>query len=668
MFGGRIQSKNLFFFAAVLPTLFVVSGAGDSLVFGRPLPDGEFLVSSDGVFKLGFFSPGKSSFRYVGIWYNRITVQTVIWVANRETPLKDSTGVLSISASGGLFISDSRGKVYWAALPAMPARPAAKLLPTGNFAVSGAAGEYAWQSFDHPTDTILPYMKVGVDWTTRKTKNLTSWKSADDPAPGDYTFYPNIHGDPQTFLLKGENQVWRSGPWVGEKFSGIPQMTTYDFFKLRFVSNAKEAYYEFTMKNTSILSRLVLQANGVMERLVWKEEGHWTLYWYAPRDDCDHYGYCGPFAVCDASQSLLCDCLRGFEPSSPENWKLRDWKDGCRRSTAVECESGAYGFVKVTNAKLPDTSRVAMEKTMGMEECREACLRNCSCAAYAAAQVVNGTEHGCLMWSGELVDIRIYYDDGGDLFVRLALADVGDSPGAPRRIWPIPAAAALLLLLLALLSRFLWRRRKSNRVAMRSSHSTKSQQRKVEMNTSPELDLPMYELPAIIAATDDFSAANKLGEGGFGPVYRGLLEGKEVAVKRLAKSSSQGLNEFMNEVSVIAKLQHRNLVGLLGCCVDGEERILIYEYMPHGSLDSFIFEKDKALQLDWSTRFRIITGVARGLLYLHQDSRLRIIHRDLKASNVLLADGMNPKISDFGLARVVASDEAEGNTRRVVGT
>uniref|UniRef100_A0A0D9VG04 Protein kinase domain-containing protein n=1 Tax=Leersia perrieri TaxID=77586 RepID=A0A0D9VG04_9ORYZ len=167
----------------------------------------------------------------------------------------------------------------------------------------------------------------------------------------------------------------------------------------------------------------------------------------------------------------------------------------------------------------------------------------------------------------------------------------------------------------------------------------------------------------------NFSDENKLGEGGFGPVYKGLFSDElEIAVKRLASHSGQGLIEFKNEVQLIAKLQHRNLVRLFGCCSQGEEKILVYEYLPNKSLDFYIFDENRKSFLDWNKRLAIIEGIAQGLLYLHKHSRLRVIHRDLKPSNILLDSEMNPKISDFGLAKIFSSNINEGTTRRVVGT
>ncbi|XP_030954772.1 cysteine-rich receptor-like protein kinase 19 [Quercus lobata] len=176
-------------------------------------------------------------------------------------------------------------------------------------------------------------------------------------------------------------------------------------------------------------------------------------------------------------------------------------------------------------------------------------------------------------------------------------------------------------------------------------------------------------LSTIKVATNDFSSANKLGEGGFGPVYKGILpRGQEIAVKRLSKTSTQGHEEFANEVALTARLQHINLVRVLGFCIEGDEKMLIYEYMPNKSLDLYLYDPIRQHVLDWRKRVHIIEGITQGLLYLQEYSNFTIIHRDLKASNILLDKDLNPKISDFGMAKLFGKDEHEANTDRIVGT
>nr|KAJ0199291.1 hypothetical protein LSAT_V11C600326110 [Lactuca sativa] len=187
----------------------------------------------------------------------------------------------------------------------------------------------------------------------------------------------------------------------------------------------------------------------------------------------------------------------------------------------------------------------------------------------------------------------------------------------------------------------------------------------LENNGGKGNDLFLFSIASIMAATDDFSVENKLGQGGFGPVYKGRLsDGREIAIKRLSRTSGQGLVEFKNELVLIAKLQHTNLVRVLGCCIHGEEKMLIYEYMPNKSLDFFLFDETRKAELDWHKRFDIIEGIAQALLYLHKYSRMRVIHRDLKASNILLDESMNPKISDFGMVRIFKQNETEAITNR----
>ncbi|XP_050944333.1 cysteine-rich receptor-like protein kinase 27 [Cucumis melo] len=183
------------------------------------------------------------------------------------------------------------------------------------------------------------------------------------------------------------------------------------------------------------------------------------------------------------------------------------------------------------------------------------------------------------------------------------------------------------------------------------------------------VDFLQYDFKTIRGATNDFSTANELGRGGFGIVYKGkLLNGQEVAVKRLARGSQQGDLEFKNEVLLVAKLQHRNLVRLLGFCFERSERLLIYEFLPNSSLDRFIFDPMQRQYLDWPRRYKIIVGISRGLMYLHEDSRFKVIHHDLKASNILLDAELNPKINDFGMARLCSNNQSNGDTSKIKGT
>ncbi|XP_040381676.1 cysteine-rich receptor-like protein kinase 6 isoform X2 [Oryza brachyantha] len=167
----------------------------------------------------------------------------------------------------------------------------------------------------------------------------------------------------------------------------------------------------------------------------------------------------------------------------------------------------------------------------------------------------------------------------------------------------------------------------------------------------------------------DFAETKMIGKGGFGMVYKGVLpEGQEIAVKRLCRSSTQGIEELKSELVLVARLYQKNLVRLIGVCLDEHEKILVYEYMPNRSLDITLFDTDKNRELDWGKRFKIINGIARGLQYLHEDSQLKIVHRDLKASNILLDFDYNPKISDFGLAKIFGGDQSEDITHRIAGT
>ncbi|GLJ27257.1 hypothetical protein SUGI_0534770 [Cryptomeria japonica] len=224
------------------------------------------------------------------------------------------------------------------------------------------------------------------------------------------------------------------------------------------------------------------------------------------------------------------------------------------------------------------------------------------------------------------------------------------------------------LLMILLLCLFAIRRKLKSALVLRKSATARKVNQDIEVNSMIEHET-IFNLENIKAATENFHDDNKLGEGGFGPVYKGTMSnGVQIAVKKLSVQSLQGKEEFLNEVKLIANIQHRNLVNLLGYCVEGLERLLVYEFLSNNSLDKILFHPQRSKELGWHKRLNIILGIARGLLYLHEDSQLPIIHRDIKASNILLDEKMEPKISDFGLARLFSRDETHINTLRVAGT
>uniref|UniRef100_A0A5B6ZAD8 Putative cysteine-rich receptor-like protein kinase 35 n=1 Tax=Davidia involucrata TaxID=16924 RepID=A0A5B6ZAD8_DAVIN len=264
-------------------------------------------------------------------------------------------------------------------------------------------------------------------------------------------------------------------------------------------------------------------------------------------------------------------------------------------------------------------------------------------------------------------------NDDNWVLSRAAQEDTKDHPNGRRVLIIICLPIALVILLLGFMVCSLQKRRLKPKGMMvtdeKSVSKLENYESAAENLNSNAPNLQSFGLSNIKAATNNFSCENKLGEGGFGPVYKGkLLNGQEIAVKRLSETSQQGLEEFTNEVMLTAKLQHVNLVRVLGFCTERKEKMLIYEYMPNKSLDFYLFDPIRRLLLDWETCVHIIEGVTQGLLYLQEYSRLTIIHRDLKASNILLDNEMKPKISDFGMARIFQKDEHEARTGRIVGT
>ncbi|KAM5588418.1 hypothetical protein ABKV19_006715 [Rosa sericea] len=654
----------------------------------QPLAQGDTLGSPSGIFELGFFSPNGSASKYVGIWHKNIFPREVVWVANRERALA-VTGLLAslrISSNGSLELVDGKQNSLWSTnvsaqvSSSNTSSVAAVLSDDGNFVVIKdvmGAGQSIWQSFHHPGDTMLPTQRLGYNKNSKKGLFLTAWKSESDPSIGKYTVEGGRATDMPTQLIIWINRstpFWRSGPWDKSKFIGVPGMDDRYLNGFKGEENVEQGIQYFSYKlfgNFAAYLKVSSQGNF---KLMYAPNGrNWSLYLESQNSPCDIYGACGPFAVCKASESPICKCLKGFVPKSDQEWSRGDWTGGCIRKSEWFCERPTNkkslplqgkqddndGFWKITGAKVPDYHQYITSLNLEdmFNDCKIQCLNNCSCLAYAFVNNI-----GCLVWSKDLIDIQDFPKGGVDIYIRLARKELGG--GKPIKLIACLTAIGLMVIMVAI--GFGLHRLRANR---KESIPTSRDTLREYIGKHDPSELLIYHIDTMLTATDNFSITNKLGQGGFGPVFKGILQdGKEIAVKRLSSSSGQGIEEFKNEMLLISNLQHKNLVRIMGCCVNEDEKLLVYEFMPNKSLDTFLFDPMRRGELDWDRRFNIIQGVTRGLLYLHYDSYVKVIHRDLKVSNILLDEKMNPKISDFGLARIVEGTQCLQDTQKVVGT
>ncbi|CAN1319155.1 G-type lectin S-receptor-like serine/threonine-protein kinase B120 [Linum perenne] len=684
------DGKTLLHFHILYSLLFLTlsCSAVNQLNRGESLIDGQTLISADDRFELGFFSPGTSTSRYLAIWYHDAQENdSVIWVANRDRPIPDRTGLLTFAADGNLIVTSGNGTnspPIWSSNSTIVESndTVAVLTATGNLILS--RNETIGDSFQNPTDTYLPNMRVLVDASAGENHAFRSWRSPNDPSFGNFTLGVDPRGAPQIVIWDelGERR-WRSGQWNGLIFTGVPSMTTLTNFQYGFKLTREEdgrLYFTYNPSNSTALLRFRIRYDGMEEQLRWNEVSrNWDVMQRQPEDECERYNTCGEFGVCNESARPKCGCMEGFRPRDLGEWNRGNFSGGCVRNTPLECrringtetetETGGDGFRSMRCAKLPDFADVTTG--VSSENCREICLEDCDCSAYSA---INGI--GCMIWRGGLIDVQHFSGAGNMLNLKLSGSDLDGKRSSARLVVLLPAVLGTLAVAALVLCLIIWKKRrvKPKGKGKTENYSGSSTQRlnymqKGNPDEQESFELPMFDLESIEFATNGFDISNLLGRGGFGPVYLGKLpDGKIVAIKRLSTSSGQGADEFKNEIMLISKLQHRNLVRLLGCCVDGLEKMLIYEFMPNKSLDTYLFDSTKKAELDWPIRMNIIHGIARGLLYLHRDSLLRIIHRDLKVSNILLDEKMNPKISDFGLARIFEGTQDLASTHKVVGT
>ncbi|CAI9102713.1 OLC1v1001023C2 [Oldenlandia corymbosa var. corymbosa] len=574
---------------------------------GDQLNSTSTLVSEGGNFTLGFFTIPETNFSYLGIWYTADYQRRKGWVANPNSPINmNSSGAeaqLTMDSTGSLGIFSGGNPVLNVADQVVTNNNTiAVLLDSGNFVLmdSGSGNRTLWQSFDHPTDSLLPGMKLGFNLTTGQNWTLSSPLSSYILGSGAFTMSLERTQDSGQIVIRRRGEVyWTSGPWNNQGFPFFSKLNaSFLLFahKLNFASADDGMYFSFETIGTAI-SMLTLNPDGTI------------------LDDANS------FFVNSYDQFCY-----GYEKDN-----------GCATSKLPTCRSNKDTFKVKSGGFIGGDINYDPNSNISLSDCMERCWNDCNCRGFNTG---GNNDTGCITWTNNKL---FQVDESGRAVQAYVLVAVKSSEEEEKRL----------------------RDQYIHQLTASESFKNVDEMEKTER----EGDLNFFNFGSIMAATKGFSAQNKLGEGGFGPVFKGkLLDGRDIAVKRLSKTSGQGLVEFKNELILISKLQHTNLVRVLGCCIHEEEKMLIYEYMPNKSLDFFLFAEDKKEQLDWEKRFSIIEGIAQGLLYLHKYSRMRVIHRDLKASNVLLDENMNPKIADFGMAKIFKQNETEAMTNRVVGT
>ncbi|XP_022885247.1 G-type lectin S-receptor-like serine/threonine-protein kinase At1g67520 isoform X3 [Olea europaea var. sylvestris] len=637
----------------------------DTLKPGDSLDSSSFLVSANNVFTLGFYKPMNfiNNDSYLGIWYTNSTLH--VWLGSGMKPITDDSGILSINSAGKLILTSNISDPIEVYASGNGANITATLLNSGNFVVremniNGSPGRILLGSFDYPTDILLPGMKLGVNHSTGRNWHLTSWFGKDNPASGAFT----LEWDPGTRMLIVRRRgliYWTSGNLKDytnqslrlnvKEFENIPKPDFEDFnYNFTNVSNGVEDYFSYSLIKDPTF--------------VWETISGWQLKYNGDIIDIFHGAMIAEVSLCYGHSIKGSSVYKGCEL-----WE----QPSCRNHNEIfVLKSGHFANGNGKEAAADFDDNYSLTKS----DCREKCWHDCECLGFKG-----GDGYGCIYWKGKnLTFVQSYNGSEPKQFVLVLEASTEMSSNKtelPTKRWKSWKIITLVISVVALLLGCVWfiirkieqgkRKKEELRELMTLDEYTETHA--IESNRGQGYHLRLFMYSSILGATGNFSSTNKLGEGGFGPVYKGkTFEGQEIAVKVLSRRSVQGLLEFKTELILISKIQHVNLVKLLGFCIHGDDKMIIYDYMPNKSLDFFLFCPAKRELLIWDARFTIIEGIAQGLLYLHKYSRLRIIHRDLKASNILLDEKMNPKISDFGMAKIFKQNVIEANTNKCAGT
>ncbi|XP_065880551.1 putative receptor protein kinase ZmPK1 [Euphorbia lathyris] len=669
------------FFLILILSLFVSYSASDSAMQGGSHLSVEnpadILTSPTGLFSAGFYPVGDNAYSF-SIWFSRPSCNnncTLVWMANRDFPVNGKRSKLILLVTGNLILTDAGKSTAWTTNTVSHSPAELRLHDNGNLVLINTESVVVWQSFDFPTDTLLPSQLF-----TRYLQ-LVSSRSSSNFSSGFYKLFFDddnlirlLYDGPDVSSLYWPDP-WLQ-PWQGGRFPyNSSRIALFD--SLGSFNSSDHLNFLSTDYGETLQRRLTLDSDGnlrLYSREMKNRAAAWVVSWQAKSRLCQIHGICGGNSICSfdpVSAGNKCSCLPGYRQK-----KTGDWSYGCEPELDILCDEDD---TDVTFIKLKDIEFYGNDDgfypNVTLERCQKICLESCNCKAFQYRYL--GVNHIPYCYPKMLL-INGNYDPsfGADSYLKVfktikkIVSGIGDNcpaetfvplnrsyqksseSGTSRAIlWLVIAFGGLEIIAILVVYSFLFKPHKDSNEATRTYSLAANTFRR-------------FSYSELKKATKNFK--EEIGRGAGGTVYKGTLaDDRVVAIKQL-NIANQGEAEFLAEVSTIGKLNHINLIEMYGYCAEGKHRLLVYEYMEHGSL----MENLSSKTLDWKKRFEIAVGTARGLAYLHEECLEWILHCDVKPQNILLDSKYQPKVSDFGLSKLLSRYDLNNNSTfsRIRGT
>ncbi|VVA25355.1 PREDICTED: putative receptor kinase ZmPK1 [Prunus dulcis] len=635
--------------------------------------DSDFLTSPDESFTCGFYGVGTNAY-WFSIWFTNSKSRSVVWMANRDKPVNSLGSRVSLRKDGSLVLTDVDGATVWQTSTNSSSLDVerAELLNSGNLVLKDAHGKILWQSFDFPTDTLLPNQPF------TKSKKLISTLGRGTFGTGYFSFY---FDNDNVLKLMYDGPDISSLYWPDPDYSVfLNGRTNYNSSRIavlddsgNFLSSDKLQFSASDM-GVGVKRRLTMDYDGNLRLYSLNSlTGFWVITWEAMAELCKVHGICGRNGICIYTPQPKCSCPPGYDVVDTSNLNK-----GCKPKFNLTCsQSQQVKFVQIQQVDFYGFD-LNYSEPISFDNCRKFCLEDCRCEAfsyrltgegrcYTKSALFNGYKSPNFPGS---IYLRLPMSVEASLSTKLNASDacsrtnvtkvVVGSPSmyanSSKRLrwvymyWFAFAVGAVEILFILSAWWLLFRRRGAAAPIEDGYHVISSQFR-------------MFHYPELKKATKNFK--EELGRGASGAVYKGVLaDERVVAVKKLA-DIYQGEDVFWAEVSTIGKINHMNLVRIWGFCSDDKHRLLVSEYVENGSLDKHLFPQNF---LGWKERFKVAIGIAKGLAYLHHECLEWVIHCDVKPENILLDSNFEPKIADFGLAKLSQRGSLSSVFSRIRGT